>query len=67
MDITRQIMDFSQDVSNIVQSQVSAKQSTMDQNCLKSDSVQKGYVYNADQLKHIKNRVYHDRKLRILD
>ena len=27
----------------------------------------KGYVYNANQLKHIKNRVEHDRKLRILD
>ena len=49
MGITRQIMDFSQDVSNITQSQVSAKQSTMDQNCLKSDPVHKGYVYNEDQ------------------
>ena len=29
--------------------------------------VHKGYVYNADQLKHIKIRVDHDRKLRILD
>ena len=37
------------------------------QNCLKSDPVHKGYVYNADQLKHIKNRVDHDRKLSILD
>ena len=27
----------------------------------------KGYVYNVDQLKHIINRVGHDRKLRILD
>ena len=26
-----------------------------------------GYIYNVDQLKHIKNRVDHDRKLRILD
>ena len=51
----------------ITQSQVSAKQSTMDQNCSKSDPVQKGHVYNADQLKHIKNRVDHDRKLRILN
>ena len=48
-------------------SQVSAKQSTMDQNCLKLDPVHKGYVSNADQLKHIKNRVDHERKLRILD
>ena len=29
--------------------------------------VHKGYVYNADQLKHITIRVDHDRKLRILD
>ena len=60
-------MDFSQGFYNITLSQVSAKKSTIDQNYLKSDPVHKGYVYNADQLKHIKNNVDHDRKLRILD
>ena len=67
MGITRQIRDFSQDISNIAQSQVSAKQSTKDWNCLKLYPVQKDYVYNVYQLKYIKNRVDHDRKLRILD
>ena len=67
MGIIRQIMDFSQGFYNITLSQVSTKKSTIDQNCLKLDPVHKGYVYNADQLKHIKNRVDHDRKLRILD
>ena len=67
MGIIRQIMDFSQGFYNIAVSQVSAKKSTIDQNCLQLDPVHKGYICIADQLKHIKSSVDHDRKLRTLD
>ena len=51
----------------ITQSQVRAMQSAGYNIYPKLNPMEKVYVYNADQLKYIKTKVDHDRRLRILD
>ena len=67
MGITRKTTDSSVDVLNATQSKARVMQSTINHIYLKLNTVCKVYVYNADQLKYIKSRVDHDRKLKILD
>ena len=67
MRTIRKITDSPPDVFDATQSQVRAMQSTRNHIYPKLNPMCKVYVYNADQLKYIKTKVDHNRKLRILD
>ena len=67
MGIIRKTTDSSLDVFSAIQFQDSAMQSIRKLIYLKLNPLCKVCVYNADQLKYIKGRIDHDRKLRILD
>ena len=67
MRIIEKVTDSPLDVFDATQIQASAMQSTRNHIYPKLNPMCKVYVYNADQLKYIKSRVDHDRKLRILE
>ena len=67
MRTIRKITDSSPDVFDATQSQVRIMQSTRNHIYPNLNPMCKVYVYNADQLKYIKTKVDHNRKLKILD
>ena len=67
MRTIRKITDSPPDVFDATQFQVRAMQSTRNHIYLKLNPMCKVCVYNANQLKYIKTKVHHNRKLGILD